>query len=123
MSIYDSQYLNEMISGDRIKLAKLLTSVENGLSLDLDNYLENGSRVEKWGVTGPPGAGKSTLVDKIVEDRLSRNQKVAVLAVDPSSPLTGGALLGDRLRLSNADDHESVFSLHVDSWQFKCNTI
>ncbi len=111
MSESDEEYLKDVIDGNRIKLSKLLTSVENGTNfpLDFSQLMSGKSVVEKWGITGPPGVGKSTLVDKIVESRLSRGEKVAVLAVDPSSPLTGGALLGDRLRLENADDHEHVY--------------
>ena len=115
MSKFDSKYINDVISGDRIKLSKLLTAVENGLKIDLKVNFGKDVITNKWGITGPPGAGKSTLIGKIVEDHLSRNSKIAVLAVDPSSPLTGGALLGDRLRLTNADDHEFVYFRSVST--------
>ncbi len=61
------------------------------------------------GVTGPPGAGKSTLVDRMARGLRARDQKVAILAVDPSSPFTGGALLGDRVRMQGAYDDPAVF--------------
>mgnify|MGYP002880924925 FL=1 len=61
------------------------------------------------GVTGAPGVGKSCLVDHIVQHWLEQGQKVAVLAVDPSSPISGGALLGDRMRMSSVDAGENVF--------------
>jgi len=61
------------------------------------------------GITGPPGAGKSTLVDYTVSLYRARNEKVAVLAIDPSSPFTGGALLGDRIRMSSLRNDSGVF--------------
>ncbi|MBN1518770.1 MAG: methylmalonyl Co-A mutase-associated GTPase MeaB [Spirochaetales bacterium] len=61
------------------------------------------------GITGPPGAGKSTLTDKIVSELRSRGRTVAVVAIDPSSPFTGGALLGDRIRMNRHATDEGVF--------------
>ena len=67
---------------------------------------------EPWivlGVTGSPGVGKSCLVDRIVSNWLDRDEKVAILAIDPSSPVSGGALLGDRMRMTSVDASENVF--------------
>jgi LAO/AO transport system kinase len=61
------------------------------------------------GVTGPPGAGKSTLVNALIGAFLGRGRSVAVAAVDPSSPVSGGALLGDRIRMLEHQDDERVF--------------
>jgi LAO/AO transport system kinase len=61
------------------------------------------------GITGPPGAGKSTLVNAVVTDLRARGDSVAVLAVDPSSPITGGALLGDRVRMQDHVDDPDVY--------------
>ena len=90
--------------GNRRELGKLLSLIESGVKLPI-NYSNS------WvlGVTGPPGVGKSTLIGVMVEEWVNRGEKVAVLAVDPSSPRSGGALLADRMRMSSADSSESVF--------------
>ena len=61
------------------------------------------------GVTGNPGAGKSTLVDRLIESYRARGQRVGVVAVDPTSPYTGGAILGDRIRMSRHTTDDGVF--------------
>ena len=63
----------------------------------------------KIGITGPPGAGKSTLTDQLINKYLSDNKSVGVVAIDPSSPFSGGALLGDRVRMNNYLWNENVF--------------
>ena len=91
--------------GNRRALAKLLTIIESGERLPIKESNES------WvlGVTGPPGVGKSTLIGVMIDEWVRRGEKVAVLAIDPSSPKSGGALLGDRMRMSSADNGESVF--------------
>ncbi len=91
--------------GNRRELARLLTQIESGERLPLDEFDES------WvlGVTGPPGVGKSTLIGVMIEEWVNRGERVAVLAIDPSSPKSGGALLGYRMRMSSADNGESVF--------------
>ena len=61
------------------------------------------------GVTGPPGAGKSTLVDKLISYFINDNKSVGVVAIDPSSPFSGGALLGDRVRMSKYSENNNVY--------------
>tara|TARA_B100000900_G_scaffold415925_1_gene447907 strand:+ start:1539 stop:2399 length:861 start_codon:yes stop_codon:yes gene_type:complete len=91
--------------GNRRELARLLTLIESGKKLPIKEY------GNPWvlGVTGPPGVGKSTLIGLMIKKWASRGDKVAVLAIDPSSPKSGGALLGDRMRMTSADIGESVF--------------
>ena len=96
--------LQEARGGNRRSLSKLLTLVEEG----------NPSPVERGtglslGITGPPGVGKSSLIGKMIDVWVDRGESVAVLAVDPSSPRSGGALLGDRMRMTNEDSSDLVF--------------
>ena len=97
---------------ERRAVARALTAVENGApGTDglVDALYPHTGRAWRLGVTGPPGAGKSTLVDRLVGALRQRGQTVAVVAVDPSSPFTGGALLGDRVRMDRHTDDDGVF--------------
>ncbi len=91
-------------AGDRRALARAISLVENGdpLAYDVvrDLYPDTG-HAYALGVTGPPGVGKSSLISALVRHVRGRNQSVGVISVDPSSPFTQGALLGDRIRLSD----------------------
>ena len=91
-------------SGDKLALARAITLVENGepLAYDVvrDIYPDTGGAYSV-GVTGPPGVGKSSLISALVRHVRDREQSVGVISVDPSSPFTQGALLGDRIRLSD----------------------
>ena len=97
---------------DRRAIARAITAIENGLDEArplLADLLALTGHAHVIGITGPPGAGKSTLVNAIVREALSRNRTVAVVAVDPSSPISGGAVLGDRVRMADVHDDERVF--------------
>ncbi len=90
----------------------MITSIEAGdpvVDGVVTNLIETVSPVRRVGITGPPGAGKSTLVNAMVTDLRARGDSVAVLAVDPSSPITGGALLGDRVRMQDHVDDPDVY--------------
>jgi LAO/AO transport system kinase len=91
--------------GDRKALSRAITLVERGGHLG-DPAIPPANAI---GVTGPPGAGKSTLISALIEEIRKGGETVAVLAVDPSSPITGGALLGDRIRMQTHVDDSGVF--------------
>ncbi len=97
--------------GDRRALARLITAIEDGKdeARSTVRRLASGPGSVRIGVTGPPGAGKSTLVNALINELRRGDFKVAVLAVDPSSPITGGALLGDRIRMQGHVDDPGVF--------------
>jgi LAO/AO transport system kinase len=104
--------------GDIASLSKMISLVENnvGNAWEIISKLpKNTNNSQIIGITGSPGAGKSTLVSKVVDNFVSENQKVAVLAVDPSSPFSGGAFLGDRIRMRNISKSENVYIRSVAS--------
>ena len=101
-----TELLSQVRNGDRQALAKAITVIENtGIAFEI----EDGSHAQVIGITGAPGVGKSTAVDALIKLLRERNFSVAVLAVDPSSPITGGALLGDRIRLTDHFTDSNVF--------------
>lgn len=93
------------LDGDRRALAKLLTIAEEG------GPVHTYDRQPSWilGITGPPGAGKSTLIDRLASSWSEKGETIAILAVDPSSPVSGGALLGDRARMVFSDPSKIYF--------------
>ncbi|QXV65794.1 methylmalonyl Co-A mutase-associated GTPase MeaB [Mucilaginibacter sp. 21P] len=92
------------------EIARALTVVENELT-GYDDLLKNlpYSHTPITGITGPPGAGKSTLVNAIISGLLEKGNKIAVLAIDPTSPFNFGSLLGDRIRMATHFNHPNVF--------------
>jgi LAO/AO transport system kinase len=99
-----------MIKGEFKSLARCISLVENevpGYELFLQSLPTSSTVI--IGITGPPGAGKSTLTDALIESYVKDQKKVAVICVDPSSPFNLGALLGDRIRMSDWYNHPSVF--------------
>lgn len=105
-------YLDATEKGDFRALAKLLTWIErNGpqKALAYKQLAAPSSLTFRVGITGPPGAGKSTLIGELLQQLRSRGLKVGVLAVDPSSPFSKGAILGDRIRYSEHFNDDGVF--------------
>jgi len=100
------------LAGDRRSLSRLLTAVENRTPVAeaaLRRLYPLAGRAQLIGITGPPGAGKSTLVAALIAELRRAERPVAVVAVDPSSPITGGAVLGDRVRMQAYAADEGVF--------------
>ncbi len=106
------QLMVPLRAGDPRALARAISWVENGhpgaraLMAALWPSL---GRAEVIGLTGPPGAGKSTLTDRLARELRKEGRKVGILAVDPTSPYTGGAILGDRIRMARASEDEGIF--------------
>ena len=106
------ELLQRLLAGDRVALARAISWVENEHAEStalLDACFARAGRAYRLGITGPPGAGKSTLVTKLAGEYRARGMTVAIVAVDPTSPFSGGALLGDRVRMNELAGDDGVF--------------
>jgi LAO/AO transport system kinase len=112
MSPNTSTLVKQLLKGDRRAAARLMTLVESmtpEAHAAIKQLFPHTGKAHIIGVTGPPGSGKSTLVDKLIAEFRNQNLRVGVVAVDPSSPFTGGALLGDRIRMNRFASDIQVF--------------
>ena len=111
-------FVSSILSGDRRAIAKAISMIENEDSKIGDIisqlYPKTGNAFVV-GITGPPGTGKSTLINGLIENYRKLNKKIGVLAIDPSSPITGGSLLGDRLRMSTHNLDPNVYIRSMSS--------
>ncbi|MGB4438677.1 MAG: methylmalonyl Co-A mutase-associated GTPase MeaB [Sedimentibacter sp.] len=106
------ELIQRMLAGDKRACAKLITAVENNpeeaenIIREIHQYTGNAHII---GITGPPGAGKSTLTDKVVKALINEGKRVGIIAVDPTSPYSGGSILGDRIRMQDLALNPNVF--------------
>ena len=116
------QLLDSVATGSRLALARAVTRIElrdadltEALAARIVRRRAGPGHPHVLGLTGPPGAGKSTLADALLAEARSRGERVAVVAVDPSSPFTGGAILGDRIRMERHTEDDQVFVRSLSS--------
>ena len=104
--------LEAVRKGDPLAIARAITAIENRTSIGIAMGLavqHLGGQCRTLGVTGPPGAGKSSLINVLMSELLPRYRRIGVLTVDPSSPVSGGAVLGDRVRMAAHSANPNVF--------------
>lgn len=104
--------ISKILKGDERAIGQTISLIENqkeeGIQI-LRKLYKGGGRAKIVGFTGPPGAGKSTLIQALTSILVEKNKKVGIVAVDPTSPFSGGALLGDRIRMQNLFTNPNVF--------------
>jgi LAO/AO transport system kinase len=102
--------VKDLLSGDKRAIARTISMVENTTGNEiLERIYRYTGRAYHVGITGPPGAGKSTLVNAVAKKLLGKKNKIGIIAVDPTSPFSGGALLGDRIRMTDLALNKNVF--------------
>jgi len=103
---------DRILNGEILAASRLMRDIDDEIEsavAELKKLYAHTGRAHTIGITGPPGAGKSTLVDKLTEVFRRRSQTVGIIAIDPTSPFSGGAILGDRIRMQRHSTDEGVF--------------
>ena len=111
-------FVSSILSGDRRAIAKAISMIENEdpkIGDIISQLYPKTGNAFVVGITGPPGTGKSTLINSLIENYRKLNKKIGVLAIDPSSPITGGSLLGDRLRMNTHNLDPNVYIRSMSS--------
>jgi len=106
------QLVSGVLKGDKLSIARAISTIENNepeAQKLMALLYPNTGKAYVVGITGPPGAGKSTLIEKLVKEMRNRGKTVGVVAVDPTSPFTGGAFLGDRVRMQDLSVDPEVY--------------
>ena len=102
----------DIFNNNHMAISRAISLIENS-DKEVEKFYEHiydrSNKSLRIGITGPPGAGKSTIVDQLIKCFLSRKKSIGVVAIDPSSPFSGGALLGDRVRMSKYTDNDNVY--------------
>ncbi|HTX17510.1 MAG TPA: methylmalonyl Co-A mutase-associated GTPase MeaB [Bacteroidota bacterium] len=112
MAIDIDELTGRILRGERNGIARAISLVENGAAASgeiLSILYPHTGKAHRIGITGPPGAGKSTITSKLARLYRSMDLHVGIIAVDPTSPFTGGAILGDRIRMTDVETDEGVF--------------
>lgn len=108
----DKVVVQNLEANNQRDLSRLITKVENDNATNnetLDKLFKKTNQAIRIGITGPPGAGKSSITNELIKYYIKSDQKVGVIAIDPTSPFSGGSLLGDRVRMNQYHNDESVF--------------
>ena len=108
----DKVVIQNLKANNQRNLSRLITKVENDDTINnntLDTLFKKTNQAIRIGITGPPGAGKSSITNELIKHYINSDQKVGVIAIDPTSPFSGGSLLGDRVRMNQYHNDENVF--------------